>query len=1027
MICTGCVNIIRNNISSVLLIILFFILSTKADAQYFGRNKVQYQTFNFEILKTEHFDLYFYPEEKEAVKDAAIMLERWDYRYSKIFDTSVGKDQPIILYANHPDFEQTNVVSGLISQATGGVTEGLENRITLPFTGVYKENNHVLGHELVHAFQYNLIKAGGHGLQAAGSMPIWFIEGLAEYLSIGRKDALTAMWMRDAVLNNDVPDISDVSTNYKYFPYRYGQILWAFITTNYGDDIIKPLIESVIKMGWDKGFKEVLKVSQDSLSKMWKQDIYKVYADQIKGRTKPSETGKQLISGNGGMNLSPVISPDGQYIALFTRENLFTLNLFLADASTGKLINELVSTNTDAHFDALRFMNSSGTWSPDDKYFAFVVMEDGNDQIAILDVDSKDISRKLNPGEVDAVTYLSWSPDGNKILFSGTIGGINDLFIYDLENDHIRRLTNNKYAELQPDWSPDGIHIVFATDKGKETSFKDFQFNSMNLEILNVENNKSKIISIDDGVKHINPHYSPDGKSIYFISDPDGISNIYRHSLENGNFYKLTNIATGISGLTALSPALSISSQTGELVFNVFNKTEYNINSIDPDTVKEVPVIFNLKKYEKTISLPLQSKSNVGIVEKYFASKAQGLVSDTGFVVKNYSPFLSLIAIAQSGVGISFSNFGTELGGGINMLFSDMLGNNLLSATVFVNGTYKDIGGQAVYWRQGSRINWGGAVGHIPYLTGYVTYNLDTVNVNGNQVLAEDVNIYRQRVFSDRLSLLGAYPFSQNRRLEASIGFQRISYNFEVEKIVQSSGYVFNQSTTNLEAPSGLNLFNTSLSYVGDYSFFGFTSPVDGSRYRFEVEPTLGSLTFLTAILDYRKYFFFNPFTLAFRGMHYGRYLKDADNQNLFPFQLGFDTWVRGYNINSFNASECTGDVSANGRCIVFDRLIGSRVAIFNMEFRVPLFGTEQFGLINFGFLPTEISLFLDGGVAWTSDEPPVFEIATRSSKRIPVFSSGVAARFNLFGYIVTQLYYAYPFQRPDAGWQFGFVLAPGW
>ena len=97
------------------------------------------------------------------------------------------------------------------------------------------------------------------------------------------------------------------------------------------------------------------------------------------------------------------------------------------------------------------------------------------------------------------------------------------------------------------------------------------------------------------------------------------------------------------------------------------------------------------------------------------------------------------------------------------------------------------------------------------------------------------------------------------------------------------------------------------------------------------------------------------------------------------------------------------------------------------MEFRIPLLGTEQFGLINFGFLPTEISLFLDGGVAWTSDESPVLEFATKSTKRIPVFSSGIAARFNLFGYLIGQVYYAYPFQRPAAGWQFGFVIAPGW
>jgi outer membrane protein assembly factor BamA len=111
----------------------------------------------------------------------------------------------------------------------------------------------------------------------------------------------------------------------------------------------------------------------------------------------------------------------------------------------------------------------------------------------------------------------------------------------------------------------------------------------------------------------------------------------------------------------------------------------------------------------------------------------------------------------------------------------------------------------------------------------------------------------------------------------------------------------------------------------------------------------------------------------------------------------------------------------------VFDRLVGSRIAVFNMEFRVPLFGNDQFGLLNFPYLPTELSLFLDGGVAWSSDSPPVFNLSTNSNERIPVFSAGIAARFNLFGYIVGQIYYADAFQRPGSRYQFGFVISPGW
>ncbi len=142
-------------------------------------------------------------------------------------------------------------------------------------------------------------------------------------------------------------------------------------------------------------------------------------------------------------------------------------------------------------------------------------------------------------------------------------------------------------------------------------------------------------------------------------------------------------------------------------------------------------------------------------------------------------------------------------------------------------------------------------------------------------------------------------------------------------------------------------------------------------------------------------------------------------------FILADQTFIRGYSINSFNFSQLT--PTSQNNYPTFDRLIGSKIGVFNMEFRIPLLGSEQFGLINFPYVPTELSLFLDGGVAWTNSSKPVFKITEHSNQRIPVFSSGVAARFNILGYIVAQIYYAYPFQRPGDGWQFGFVISPGW
>src|SRR5467141_555435 len=174
------------------------LLASSAQAQQFGRNSVQYQTFHFKVLKTQHFDIYFYDKEAEAATQAGRMAERWYTRISTVLRHQLSGRQPLILYSDHPDFEQTNVLGEQPGEGTGGVTESLKRRIVLPLGSSLAETDHVIGHELVHAFQYDITgRSPGSPAPAVQRLPLWFIEGMAEYLSIGPIDAHTAMWMRD--------------------------------------------------------------------------------------------------------------------------------------------------------------------------------------------------------------------------------------------------------------------------------------------------------------------------------------------------------------------------------------------------------------------------------------------------------------------------------------------------------------------------------------------------------------------------------------------------------------------------------------------------------------------------------------------------------------------------------------------------------------------------------------------------------------------------------------------------------------
>jgi outer membrane protein assembly factor BamA len=341
------------------------------------------------------------------------------------------------------------------------------------------------------------------------------------------------------------------------------------------------------------------------------------------------------------------------------------------------------------------------------------------------------------------------------------------------------------------------------------------------------------------------------------------------------------------------------------------------------------------------------------------------------------------------------------------------------------NGDFRDIGGQLSYINVKKRWNWGITGGHIPFLTGFTSVSYEDL---GNGRVGQVIEQYLQRVYLDQLSVITQYPLSTTRRFEAGLSATRQGYGLEVQRLLYFGNQAQDLGREQLESPDAIYYAQGSLAYVGDYSNSGFTSPVAGGRYRFEVSPTLGTLNFGTLLADYRRYFFARPITFAVRGLHYGRYGRDAeDSLRLSPLFAGFETFVRGYAVESFRPQECTGDGTNTGRCPEFDRLVGSRLGVASAEIRIPLLGTEQLGLIRTRFIPVEIAPFVDAGVAWTSNDTPDFRFERRTTDRVPVFSAGVTARINLLGFAVFEAYYAYPFQRPDRGAHFGFQLAPGW
>jgi len=208
-----------------MLLIFVGLLSTQAFSQQFGRNKPNYEKFDFKVKKSPHFELYHYLDNDSLTEALALGSEEWYKAHQKILKDTFEQRNPLIFYANHADFWQTDALMGSVGIGTGGVTESLRNRVMMPVMELNSQTSHVLGHELVHAFQYELLrnKEDSLSLSDIQRLPLWMVEGLAEYLSIGNVDAHTAMWMRDALRENDFPTLKQMTRDRKYFPTGTGR------------------------------------------------------------------------------------------------------------------------------------------------------------------------------------------------------------------------------------------------------------------------------------------------------------------------------------------------------------------------------------------------------------------------------------------------------------------------------------------------------------------------------------------------------------------------------------------------------------------------------------------------------------------------------------------------------------------------------------------------------------------------------------------------------------------------------------
>jgi len=1042
----------------ILFTIILLALPVAALAQGFGQNKVHYRKLDWSVIQTEHFEVYFYKGEHEAAVDAARMAERAYARLSTILHHQVESRIPLILYASQSDFQSTNVSPEMISEGTGGFTDFAKRRVTIPFTGGYGDLEHVLTHELVHAFQFDVLfgsaEKGIAGSVGGYTPPLWFAEGMAEYLSITKVDNLTSMWMRDAALQGYLISIGELEYAGDIRVYRFGQSIFAYIGKTFGDERIGELLERLGRThNTARAFQDVLGMTMSKLSDDWMEDIRKTYLPVIRDHKRPEDFARRLTDSakdRSSFHVAPAVSPQGDRMVFISDRTLY-YDLYLASALDGRVERRLLEGERTEDFESLRFLNASIDFSPDGGEIVFAAKSGAHDAIYINRLRDGQVVKKLG-FPLDGIVNPSFSPDGGWIVFTGLDGGRSDLFRCHTDGSGLERLTDDRFLDLSPRYSPDGKSIVFVTDQDSTTDFENLTFASPRLAILDIPTRQVHVMDDMPGM-NTSPYYFPDGTHLMYISDRTGIANIYIRDLASGEDARITDILTGVTGIIPLAPALSLSRDGRRVVFSAFSKGSWDLFAIKDPLVGakfEKPAVPPM--VVEGTSTPADSARGEAHAEATVAerveqatptgdrtnSAAQQLVDSPTRSIPRI-PIDSLAALPDTARSeIAFHELSPEARKRAVASHESERSRKIGDVFASVRALPDTSGFKVNRYRIHFTVDYARASGYFASNVGAAAQTtLSFSDVLGNHALIIGASIYGSIADSDFLfeydnlanrinygislyqfrddfflstaqandnyvseiyrggQFMVSRPFDRFRRLELSLEA------LGVDESVYRQAFFGNYYTYVPAGQGRLYFVRPGISYVHDNALWGMTGPISGGRSRIALDQAFGDVASSRLVFDWRSYTNLQQtHTFAVRTV-----AATSAGPNPEVFRIGGPYTLRGY---------------------PYGGLEGNHVALVNLEFRFPLIQQLEMGWpLPLGFRWIRGALFFDAGSVWHDTRR--FRAVDPSPWRLrDVYASyGIGASMN-FGFAVLRWDLARPTNLHSMGRAIGTISFGG-
>lgn len=572
----------------------------------FGKNRIQYDIFDWSYFSSRNFEVYFYGNNREIAEETIAYLESDFRRITETIGYPPLSKIRVFLYGSVREKQQSNVGLNVRDFKVGGETNFIKSQVEL---AIYEDRSAFKQEAILAVTNFlveEMIYGGSIGdlLQNSfsGQLPDWVTEGMARYVAYGWSKEM------DDVVRKYVTSIEPISFQGldKSIRVILGQSIWNYIVQNEGRRNLSNIMNLArIIRNEESSIQQTLNESYAVFMANWRSYYLKMNAELSELYETPNE--EYIISGVNKKNRNfggLKFNASGKYLA-YTSSKEGGFNVHVVDMELQR--EEVIFSAGERIVDQEVFEGYPILSWADSVTLGIVYSEAGKNVLAVKRVGSKG-EQKINIPTLNTIQSFDFKRGGRLAVLSGTIAGVNNVFVYNLVRNQIRKISDDKFDERDISFLAGTNQVVFVSNRDTDSVFvngpdelEKLSGNQFNIYSYDLDDPDSQFVRLTNVLATTSSPQAVNEGKILFLSDQQGINNLYRSDLKDSLSNQVTKFLYGLQEFS-YDPvngrlAFISNTETGNAIYLQNYDIDQNLfTPVTPRRGRELAIIVNKRK-----------------------------------------------------------------------------------------------------------------------------------------------------------------------------------------------------------------------------------------------------------------------------------------------------------------------------------------------------------------------------------------------------------------------------------------------